>query len=204
MPRWIKRSLWGTVAFLVVWAILTIWAEQPRIAPGMDFGPADSRLHAWVVYNPDPFYNLDRQVCEAFASAMAGAGWHVRVRTLADSPTDFRSGTDLFAVCANTYNWAPDRPSLRFIADAVGLEGKPAVAITLGSGSTSRSKRLLESALSQKKARVLLSETYWLMRPNDEARMEDPNVEVACDKARELGTRTAALMQAAKGLQNDD
>ena len=70
------------------------------------------------------------------------------------------------------------------------------VAITLGSGSTTRSKRLLEAALREKGTRLLASETYWLLRPNDESRMEEPNVQVALEKTRRLALEAAAGLPA--------
>ncbi|MFZ9004266.1 MAG: hypothetical protein ACO20F_06720 [Robiginitalea sp.] len=66
------------------------------------------------------------------------------------------------------------------------------MAITLGSGSTERSSRLLEELLKARRAELRASRTLWLLRPNEESRLEDSNVRVARDRVR-AWARTLAL-----------
>ena len=67
-----------------------------------------------------------------------------------------------------------------------------------GAGSTQRSERLLGEALRNTGATVLKTQSVWLWRPNDEARMNEPNRHVAAEivtrLAEEAGqsTRSAA------------
>jgi len=77
----------------------------------------------------------------------------------------------------------------------MGLEGKNVVAITLGSGSTSRAKRNLDNLITEQKANLISSEEYWLMRPNNESETNKSNVETATEKAYGHG------MEIATGLQ---
>ncbi len=179
-------GIWTVGSLLVLWGGLTIWAEQQRPPMAWNFPSDGAGPRALILFNPDPLYDLDRQVGTAFAEGLQARGWEVRLATLGAGPGRSETDYELYVFCANTYNWAPDWPSVRFIGQAEWLEGRPVVAITLGSGSTYRSKRLLEEALAERGARILVSKTYWLMRPNDESRMQDSNIEVACEMARAL------------------
>lgn len=195
LKTWIKTSLRILGFLLLIWGGLTLWVERERTDPLRVFQAPEAAGRALVLYNPDPIYDLDRQVGEAFASTLNARGWEVRLVSLAQAGEGPDTPFDLYVFIANTYNWAPDRPTLRYIREASWLSGKPVVAITLGSGSTTRSKRLLEEAMQVQGARVLVSETYWLLRPNDESRMEESNVQVAVEKAEQLALKTATSLQ---------
>ena len=63
-----------------------------------------------------------------------------------------------------------------------------------GAGATQRPQRLLERALNATGARVVGVEPFWLWRPNDEQRTDQPNRAVAADRARRLGAAGAATV----------
>jgi hypothetical protein len=171
----------------VVWTILTVWVE--RAGPGSTWtaGDAAAERTALIVFDPDPKYNLDDQVCRAFAEGLAANGFYSTVATVASAEAMKDRSFDLLVFCANTYNWRPDRAVSAHIEDHPGLQGKDVVAITLGSGSTGSSQGVLESLIRDKKAILIGSRSFWLLRPNDETRMEEKNVDVAVDLAREWG-----------------
>lgn len=186
MKRASKIAVWALGTLLVFWGGLTLWVEQQRPARIWEYLPPSPGPRALILYNPDPLYDLDRQVGSAFAEGLQAQGWEVRLATLGAQLARPENPYDLYVFCANTYNWAPDRPTTRFIGQADWLAGSPVVAITLGSGSTARSRRLLEEALVNQGAKIVVSNAYWLMRPNDELRMDESNVQVACEMARAL------------------
>jgi len=172
---------------VLLWGGLTLWVQQEGSAFYSTFGEPESARHALIVFDPDPFYNLDEQVCEGFAKGLAESGkWQVQVASVARARS-LRPEVDLYVLCANTYNWAPDQALTYYIEEELDLADKEVVALTVGSGSTARAQRLLEEQLQEKGAAVLASEAYWLMRPNDEERMEEENVVVAVDRAKTLG-----------------
>ena len=174
------------LGFLLAWSFLTLWVQFTGREMTDRVGDKGAAKEALILFNPDPIYNLDEQVCRAFAEGLAENGFFVELATTA-LPFKATNDFDLYIYCANTYNWAPDWKITRHIKDNPALQGKPAVAITLGAGSTGRSQRLLEQALQQRGVRLLGSQSYWLLRPNDESRMEESNVEVATDMARHFG-----------------
>lgn len=188
-----KRKLLFTVmGMLVFWTGMTIWVQLSGPALSTRVGEVTSPKRALIVYNPDPIYNLDAQVCQAMAQGLADEDYFVHIETVAKAKFDHNK-YDLLVICANTYNWAPDWKISGFVRRYPDLVAKPTVAMTLGSGSTARSQRLLEERLRKRNAVILDSRTYWLMRPNDENRMEAANTQVAQDQVyawgREIGQR---------------
>ena len=195
MNRFFRRLLRTLLVIAILWGLLTLFAEMKGKSYSSSFGMDAAEKTALIIYDPDPFYNLDQQVSEAVAIGLAEFGWMAKVYTVKaaeDLPTD---QFDLFVFCANTYNWAPDWAVKGFIDRCPDIENSPVAAITLGSGSTGRSKRLLEEAIHENGGQLLNSETWWLMRPNDESRLEERNVNVATDLAEDLGAALARQLQ---------
>lgn len=191
-----KKRKWRSIlrrilaSLLLLWGLFTLWAQFAGPVFLTEVGPKDAIHQALVVFDPDPFYNLDEQVCLAYASGFSVEGWRVTVASV-QAARNLPDGFDHYAFCANTYNWGPDLAICNFIENKADLFQKPVVTITLGSGSTARAERLLLQKINKSEALLLHSAKYWLMRPNDEARMEESNVEVAKDMARELGKKIA-------------
>ncbi|MEO6671150.1 MAG: hypothetical protein ABIN36_16830 [Ferruginibacter sp.] len=134
------------------------------------------------MYDPDPFYNLDQQICESVGQVFSENKWNVSVNTVAGI-LDKENSYDLYIFCANTYNWSPD-PAITGLVKKIKLENKNVVAITLGGGSTKRSQRKFENIFTDKKARLLGSRSFWLWKPNDKKRLKESNVKVAIEMAR--------------------
>ncbi|MCB0632902.1 MAG: hypothetical protein R2824_34145 [Saprospiraceae bacterium] len=192
MKKILIKSLKILLWIAVIWGLLTLIAELPGGSKIFDFGVEENQPRAMVFYDPDPFYNLDEQVSKGVAEGLVEEGWQVKVATVKAAKA-MNVDADLYVFCANTYNWAPDWAVTGMIR-RTDLAGKPVVAITLGSGSTYRSKRILEARIQQKQANLIDSETYWLMRPNDEERMDERNVAVAVDMAHRLGRKVAGKL----------
>jgi hypothetical protein len=87
---------------------------------------------------------------------------------------------------SNTFFWTPDLPTLRYLKRA-RLDGIQTVGIITGAGSTTRSQRILERSLSGSGATLIGMRALWLLRPNDEHRLTEPNRAVALQLARQLG-----------------
>lgn len=192
------RGVLYALGFLVfLWIVLTLLAQRNGAEQVMVMGRSNVVAKALLVYNPDLFYNLDEQVCKAFAEGLSNQGWQAKVATVAAAERLVNEPFDLYVFCANTYNWAPDRPITTLI-DALDLKEKPVVAITLGSGSTERAQRLLETRILEEGAVLIASKSFWLMRPNDEARTDKPNVVIAVEMAKTLGNSVAEKIVAVK------
>lgn len=184
--QWKKAVVIVIIAVLGIWTVLTGWVQRERSGNSIEIGNSSSERSALLVYNPDPLYNLDEQLCKSFARALAEEEWHVRITTVSEAKK-LKSDNDLYVFCANTYNWAPDVPLREYIEKHAALKGAAVVAITVGSGSTERAHRIHCRVLEDKESLLLGSAEYWLMKPNSGENGSETNVEIALEKAYELG-----------------
>ena len=178
----------------VIWAILTVWMQFSG-KEKVEIVQAERELkRALIVYNPDPIYNLDAKVCRSFAKGLLN---HQISSTIASvkSVDELEGQFDLYVFCVNTYNWAPDWRLTNYIKEHARLKNKKVCAITVGAGSTMRAQRKLEWHLQDKGVELLGSEMFWLLRPNDENRMQEKNVLVANDQAKSFGDRIGQLLK---------
>ena len=56
------------------WALLTWWAESAGPKRSWVLGDPASPKKVLIVYDPDPFYNLDEQISRSFGQALADQG----------------------------------------------------------------------------------------------------------------------------------
>lgn len=180
---------------LVIWTLLTLIVERKGAENITIIGEPTSEQKVLILYDPDPFYNLDEQIGRSFAESLAESGWLSKVITVSAASDLNNEQFNLYVFCANTYNWSPDWAISNFINNSTNLKGKKVIAITLGSGSTERSQRILEAQIKQKEAILLDSKVYWLMKPNDESRAKESNVEVAVDMAKTFGKQIAESLK---------
>ncbi|WP_310556953.1 hypothetical protein [Flavobacterium sp.] len=164
---------------LLIWITTTIWAQAEGPEITQQFGEQTATKSALIVYDADPFFNFDQQVCTTFAKTLAEKDWLVTVATVKAAKKMNISSYNLYVFCANTYNWDPDWAIDRFIIRNGDLFEKNVVAITLGSGSTARSQKSLEILIKGKSANLIDSKSFWLLKPNDESRTKESNVKVA-------------------------
>lgn len=184
MKKFRKTMGVSIAVILILWTMLTLWVEMTSDAKTWKMGNTTSSQKALVVFDADPFYNLDEQVSKSFAEGLSETGQHVTVATVAAAEKIGTEDFELFVFCANTYNWRPDWAVSRFIKKHSELNGKNVVAITLGAGSTKASQRNFEKIILKKETNLIDSRTYWLMRPNDESRGDESNVEIANDMVK--------------------
>jgi hypothetical protein len=179
----VKRLLLGIVAVLVAALIaltIHIEVEGPYRKESLGgTGPA----RALVLYHPSRDAHFSDELSLAVAEGFKAAGLAVDRATLTSSTPGSAAGYAIVAIVSNTYYWTPDLPTLRYLKRA-RFTDVPAIGLIGGLGATGRSQRLLDAALRRAGARVLSTRSYWILRPNDEARMHEPNRGVAADLAR--------------------
>lgn len=176
---------------LIVWIVLTVIVDKKGPEKIAVVGSANSDKKALIVYDPDPIYNLDEKVSKSFAEGLSEKGWGSKVVTVAAAENFEKEFFDLYVFCANTYNWAPDKAIRDHIKNIDYLQRKNVVAITLGSGSTKRSQRLLEELIKQKEAVLIDSRVFWLMKPNTESKTKRSNSKIAVEMANNFGKEVA-------------
>jgi hypothetical protein len=168
-----------------VTALVESEAEYQHEALG-GHGPA----RALILYHPSRDAHFSDELSLALAKGLVSAGFSVERATLTGATPDALSSYKLVAVVSNTYRWAPDRPTLRYLARA-RLDGMAVLGVIGGAGSTGRSQRLLGEALHKSGARVIGTRSFWIFRPNEETDSGEPNRQVALRLAEKLGRDTA-------------
>ncbi len=181
--------LWTAVFILSLWTGLTIWVEMEGPARWTQLGSSNDSSKVLVLYDPDPIYNLDEQLCTEIGKGIAEYHTEVIVATVAAVRDINLADLDGIVLCANTYNWAPDWAITGYIRSRADLDAIPVVAVTIGSGSTSAAHHRLNKLLASKDINVIDTHEWWLMRPNDESRMQEGNVAVARDEALQFGRK---------------
>lgn len=181
----IKRITKYILIILIAgWTALTFWVEAKGKSQMWQMGEATAGRTALIVYDPDPFYNFDEQVCKAFAGILEEKNSYVTVATVGAAEKIRDQDFDLYVFCANTYNWRPDWALSRFVKNYPALKNRNVVAITLGSGATKASQKNLDKIILKKEANLIDSRSFWLLKPNDESRIDEKNVEVAVDMVK--------------------
>lgn len=185
MKKLLKIALHTFVVTSIICLVLTIWANYGGEQKVQFVGSITAPKKALIVYNPDPIYNLDENVCMSFAKGLSLHEFQAKVASIDFAKADTNQ-YDLYVFCANTYVWAPDWSITSYVKNK-NLKHKKVVAITLGAGSTTRAKRVFDETIIEIGAKLIDSKEYWLMRPNNENRMDDDNVEVANSMATTFG-----------------
>jgi hypothetical protein len=196
MRKVMLTAMYIFVALTAVWVFLTVWAQRTGPKKTWALGHKNTGPVALVVFNPDPFYNLDEQISLSFGRALSEYNFQVQVVTVA-ATSELYMEPELLVLCTNTYNLRPDRPISNFIKQYKHLKGKRVVAITLGAGSTGAAQQSFESLIKENGGEIIDSKSFWLMRPNDESRMEESNIAVANDMAYHFGGEIAKRIDTA-------
>ncbi len=167
MKKFLKWVIIASLAVALGWLVLTIWVESTGAKKSWEFGDTTVKGSVLIVYDPDPFYNLDEQICRAMGQTLARYGMQVKVVTVAAARELKNNPFNLYVFCANTYNWRPDRAVSNYIKNQALIRGKPVVAITLGAGSTETSQAALERIIIAAEGKLVSSRSFFLLRPND-------------------------------------
>lgn len=161
---------------------LTLFVQLRTVDSVKVHGPENFQRSMLIAYQPDPFYPLDKKIAQAVTQEFVGREWRVVVATHGSANFPSTDKFDLIVVIANTYNWRPDWKTTSWISKS-DFKNKRVVAFTLGAGSTEWAQLALEQAIADSGADLITSKTYWLLRPNDENKLDQKNSQVAVDLA---------------------
>ena len=186
----LRYLLTAIVVLSVGWLALTFYVEMNGPSKEWSFGNTEGKK-VLIVFDPDPFYNLDQQLCLTFGKALADKEMFVKIVTVAAADNVNQNEYDALVFCANTYNWTPDWSITSHIKDHPPRESQSVVAITIGAGSTESSQARFEKVITSAGGKIQQSYSSWLWRPNDESRGAESNVDVAVAMAYAWGSRLA-------------
>lgn len=141
---------------------------------------------ALILYHPSRDAHFTDELSLALAKGLKATGYSVDRATLTGKTPGEPKGYRLLVLVSNTFFFSPDLPTLRYLKRAK-LTGLKTIGVIAGGGATTRSQKMLESALSRSGASILAIRAFWTSRPNDKKRLQEPNRELALEGARQLG-----------------
>lgn len=189
MSRWWKRILLA-VAGLLLGGVANVTVAVEREAEyTLQLLGGQGERRALILYHPSRDAQFTDELSLAIAEGLKAAGYAVDRATLTGDTPAQPTGYQLLVVVSNTFFWTPDMPTLRYLKRA-RLDRLPTVGVIAGGGATTRSQQMLERSLSDSGASVIGMYSFWISRPNDEQRLEEPNRDVALQLARQLGVST--------------
>lgn len=172
------------VAIFFLWLMASLWANAKGESRLEKYGNLEPDKTALIIYDPDPFFNFDEQICNSFASGMAEKNWNIIVVSVSGAKNLEENSYDLYVFCANTYNAKPDSSIVKYVKSFGDLADMNIVLITLGAGSTDNSKAAFEKLIKVNNGKIIDSKAFWWARPNNEDRKNEKNVVVAKDLAK--------------------
>ncbi|MGB8857339.1 MAG: hypothetical protein WCC58_11810 [Burkholderiales bacterium] len=181
-----KTILMAVVAILVIGLTVVTLSVESEAKYQLEVLESHGNAKALILFHPSRDAHFSDELSLAIADGLKTAGFSVQRATVTRSTPGAPKEFALIAVVSNTYWWTPDLPTLRYLARA-RLDNIPAVGIIGGAGATKRSQRMLDEALRKTGANVIQTRAFWLFRPNDEARMNEPNRQVALQMAMQFG-----------------
>lgn len=184
-----KKVFKWIVTLLFIWVVLTVWVEKEGPYEKWNMGNLDASKKALILYDPDPFYNLDQQVCESIGSVLADNDFNVSLATVAAIEGTRTNDYQLYVFCANTYNCEPDWAISKLIRKQLILKNKKVIAVTVGAGSTKHFQKVFEQLIKSKKAKLLDSKAFWLWKPNNEAKNKEANIKVAVEMSKKWASK---------------
>lgn len=185
------------IAVGIFWLLLTLWVQYFGKQEKVNILSKNATHSALIVYSPDPIYDLDKQVAKSIANGLASKHFNVNIRTnkrVENALTDY----DLVVLISNTYNWEPDWGISRFVKYNQWPDSLNVAAITLGSGSTKKSHEIFTNRVKATGSNLLSDSNWWLLRPNDDNRTNEKNVDVAKHQAALYGIKLAEQVQTKK------
>jgi hypothetical protein len=193
MRKFIKFFLGIAGAIALFWTGMTIWVQLDGPEFSVTYGDQNKEQKAIVIFDPDPIYNLDQQICVAAAEVLSNRGWLVEVKSVRSFKNDPKHEYDLAVYCANTYNWSPDR-SVCGLIDDQSINTLNVAAITLGAGTTAGAHNKIKNCLTNTGHNILAETEIWLMRPNDETDHSKDNIIAAKEKAKTLANEIVSKL----------
>jgi hypothetical protein len=184
------------VTMILALAVITVVVEREGTYLLQTLSQGSAKGRALVLYHPSRDARFSDDLSRAFAQGLIEAGLAVDLATLTSSTPARPEGYTLIAVVSNTYYWTPDLPTLHYLRRA-HLEGRTVVGLIGGAGATGRSRRVFDRALRATGGIVWQTRSFWLWRPNDETRLNEPNRQVALDLAKQLGKEAGTRAVAA-------
>lgn len=182
MLKWVILGLVLTMLISLVAVTIYVEREAPYSSEVLAPGEAGKAL---IFYHPSRDAQFSDELSLALARGFEDAKLGVERRTMTSATPPTVQGFDVVAVVSNTFYGQPDWPTMRYLKRA-DFKGIPIIGIIAGSGATGRAQTALTEALGRTGADLRGVHPLWIARPNDPARPDEDNRQVAASMARKF------------------
>lgn len=185
MAKWIILAI---IAFLLIALVsiivVTVWvqAEAPFRKEKL---VRSGRASALILYHPSRDAHFSDDVTMALARGFEEDGFSVERWTITRQTPARPMGFNVIAVVSNTFFWAPDWPTQRYLERA-DLGDQQVLAILGGGGNTHRAQLALMRDIGKTGAHLVAIKDLWTSRPNGPDVKPGGNREMAMQIARRL------------------
>lgn len=195
MWKWIVVAL-AVLLVIAVISIIGVTAWVQAEAPfRKDRLVKTGRAKALILYHPSRDAHFSDDVTMALARGFEEDGLAVERWTMTRQTPARPEGFAVIAIVSNTFFWAPDWPTQRYLKRA-DLKGNTALAIIGGGGNTQRAQVALDRDLGNSGARLLAVRALWTSRPNEPGAQPAGNrllaMQIAHRMARDAGKQALA------------
>lgn len=173
---------------------ITMWVQHE--APfHQDQLVTKGRGRALILFHPSRDAHFSDDVSLALARGFEEAGYKVDRWTITGQTPRRPEGFTVIVIVSNTFFWAPDWPTQRYLARA-DLGGANVLAVICGGGTTERAQDALARDIGRAGAKLLGIRALWTSRPNEPGFKEAANRQLAMELAHwmalDAGTRLRA------------
>lgn len=194
MIKWILLGLAAIALVSVVAVTFHVEREAPYSSEVLARGASGRAL---VLYHPSRDAHFSDELSLALARGFEDAKLTVERRTMTGSTPATADEFAVIVVVSNTFYGQPDWPTKRYLKRA-RFEGIPTIGIMAGAGSTQRAQAILAEALQGTGADLRAVHSLWTLRPNDPARPDGNNRQIAANMARKFAFELGQQVTAAK------
>lgn len=187
MVKWIILGVLALLLLGILAVVFWVEAEAPFAQEQIAEGQAGRAL---ILYHPSRDAHFSDDVTEALARGFEEQGFAVERWTITSETPGRPLGFDSVAIVSNTFFWAPDWPTMRYVARA-DLTGQNVVMIICGGGSTERAERRLSEAIRRAGGDIVASRALWTSRPNEARAPAVANRLIAFEIAQRIARETA-------------
>jgi hypothetical protein len=121
---------------------------------------------ALILYHPSRDAHFSDGISMALARGFEEADFEVERWTMTRQTPARPQGFDVIAIVSNTFFWAPDWPTQRYLARA-DLSGENVIAVLGGGGHTERAQVAFARDIGNSGARLLSIRALWTSRANE-------------------------------------
>jgi hypothetical protein len=193
------------IVILVALAYITIRCQMEKSSE-IEVLYKSSGPRVLIIYHPSYIDRFQQELTAAFAEGAAAHGVGVdRITAQKGILTpELLEQYKAIVIGTNTYYWMIDRPSTRALKSLHSLKHKTCYGLITGFGATENATSELNEYFKNLECEEQVVSSFWVMKPNDESRLDEDNKSVAIENARFLGKRlgTDLISIVAKRLES--